>query len=433
MFSVDSIDWLPEYIETSIKKSIESPDFTITIYHVIIGSYAYDTNINNPDLQLKRNHEFPQIVKNLFYNPEIQFSPEMKEYISHYDNIIIRQVLLLIDPMYINNVPMGLLNEIFVNNDNDNNNNTSSTSNTDISTGSNDCNCNSNTDVIDVTDDKYIINKEIQYNEFKKIKIQSTIEPVIVPFSVNEKQIIELTDIITQYCVQYCAMPLLVNIIDCTSITLRNMHIYNTNPYVYIATPKCFLIDEEIQYLPIITKQIDENFRWCTYNSDLKYMADYKSVKDICKNANITYTFLINIFKRQKMEIDLLTIYKFLGIITINIDYTLVNGIIFQFNNITFQDFIKLWQQKDFQYIYLSMFDPYYKDNITIYTNFLTSNIDILARINDSTSIKNVLFQEAFNVFTQLHEYFPDDKLIHLPANASLINRFEINEYIVDI
>jgi len=409
------VEVLPDYIHSKMEMEMEIETETeicskpmIMIYHFIVGSYTMEENIDNPNPKLKRNHEFPQVVKNLLYNPELQFSPEMQEYISHYEHFTIIQKLILIDPMYERNQNLiGLQKEITQRNEL-------------------------------IQDGKIIKEYEIQHNEFKKTKIQSSLEPIVIPNNIDENQIIELIKIINGYRKQ---ITVLVNLIDCSSRTLPHLYINNQNPFVYLSTPDCLLQDDTIQYMPVITIEEDDKhhnhqIRWCNYETDYKAIEDYKTVMDICKNARITYNFLINIFKRKKIEIDLLTIYKFLGILSVTKEYQLSNGKCFTFSKLTFPDFVELWQQRDisisFQNIFLGSFDQYFKENIKMYINTLTSNQQLLLQMNAHSSIKDILFQEAWNILRQLKEYFPDDEKIHLPENYLLVDRFKIRDYLED-
>ena len=401
-----------EILLPKIEKENSYP--AITIYHFIVGSHTMEDNINHPNPKLRRNHEFPQVVKNILYNPELQFSPEMQAYISHYETFNIIQKLFLIDPMYATNQdPIGLLKEIALWGE-------------------------------VIQDGKITHECELQHNEFKKTKIQSSLEPVVIPNDIDEKQLLSLIKMITGYANQY---QVLINLIDCSSHTLRNLYVHNQNPYVYIATPNCLLQDNTIPYMPVITIQEDKQqcrqqgsqqdtqdiqtitIRWCNYELDRCHIPDYQTVKDICRNAEITYSFLINIYKNKKMEIDLLTIYKFLGLLSVTKEYQLSNGKSFAFNMLTFPDFLELWQLREFQNIFLVSFDPYFKENITMYINTLTSNhrpnlLDI------NINIRNVLFLEAWNILKQLKEYFPDDEKIPFPEHYSQVDRFKIKDYL---
>jgi hypothetical protein len=129
------------------------------------------------------------------------------------------------------------------------------------------------------------------------------------------------------------------------------------------------------------------------------------------------------------MEIDLLTIYKFLGLLSVTKEYQLSNGKSFAFNMLTFPDFLELWQLREFQNIFLVSFDPYFKENITMYINTLTSNYrpDLL---DININIRNVLFLEAWNILKQLKEYFPDDEKIPFPEHYSQVDRFKIKDYL---
>jgi len=404
------VEVLPDYIQNGIEILLQKENIhpVIMVYHFIVGSYTMEYDIDNPNPKLKRNHEFPQVVKNLLYNPELQFSPEIQAYISHNEHFTIIQKLILIDPMYERNQNIvGLQKELTQRNE-------------------------------VMQDGKIIKEYEIQHNEFKRTKIQSSLESLVIPNSIDEKTIIELIELINGYANR---IPLLVNLIDCSSRTLPHLYIHNQNPLVYLSTPECLLQDDTIPYMPVITIQEDKihhhkQFRWSNYEADYKAMDDYKSVMDICKNARITYNFLINIFKRKKLEIDLLTIYKFLGILTVTKEYQLSNGKCFAFSGLTFPDFVELWLRRDisisFQSIFLRSFDQYFKENIAKYINTLISNQQILVRMNAFSSIKDILFQEAWNILRQLKEYFPDDEKIPFPEHYSQVDRFKIRDYLED-
>ena len=57
---------------------------TITVYHFIIGSKAYEFDFSKESLAKQtsrpRNHECPKIVENLLFNPDLQLSPEILNY-----------------------------------------------------------------------------------------------------------------------------------------------------------------------------------------------------------------------------------------------------------------------------------------------------------------------------------------------------------------
>lgn len=402
-FTVLPIEVLPDYIVNSIEKfvQLDNPDATLIIYHFIVGSYAYHADIENPNPKYKRNHEFPQVVKNLLYNTELQFSPEMQEYISHYENFTIIQKLFLIDPIYERSkIPIGFQKVIMQHNE-------------------------------VINDGKITKEYEIQHNEFKKTQIQSILEPVIIPYNIDEKQILEITEIISRYTSRY---KVLINLMDCSSHTLLNFYIHNKFEFVYLSTPDCLLQDDTIPYMPVITITEDQNhhkkIRWCNYELDGSNIENYKIVMDICKNSKITYNFLINVFKRKRIEINLLAICKFLGILTVTKEYTLSNNKVFRFSKLTFYDFIELWQLQEFQNIFLSNFDPYYKINIAMYIDILISSVKILENIDKFSSIKNILLQEVWNILKQLKEFFPEDTKIPFPESHILIDRFMIREFL---
>ena len=132
----------------------------------------------------------------------------------------------------------------------------------------------------------------------------------------------------------------------------------------------------------------------------------------------------------------MLTIYKFLGILSVTKEYQLSNGKYFAFSGLTFPDFVELWLRRDisisFQNIFLGSFDQYFKENIAKYINTLISNQQILVRMNAFSSIKDILFREAWNILRQLKEYFPDDEKIPFPEHYSQVDRFKIKDYLED-
>jgi hypothetical protein len=69
-----------QLLQEHIKSKISTSSNTITIYHFIIGSKAYENDFVL-DLLLQsdrpRNHECPKIVENLLFNPDLQLSPDI--------------------------------------------------------------------------------------------------------------------------------------------------------------------------------------------------------------------------------------------------------------------------------------------------------------------------------------------------------------------
>ena len=70
--------------------------FPVFIVHLIVGSKMYDINMLKT-----RNHELPNIVKELFHKPNAKMSPEFwKLYSSSKDILTIIQILILFDSYY---------------------------------------------------------------------------------------------------------------------------------------------------------------------------------------------------------------------------------------------------------------------------------------------------------------------------------------------
>jgi len=358
--------------------SMKEKMMTITIYNFIVGSYMGDMQILELNPELKRNHEFPQVVRNILHNPELQFSPEMQEFISHMETITIRQILFLIDPMYETNaVYSGLESE------------TTTTSETVL-----------------LEDGKFITDHTIQHNEFKFTAIRSIVQPIIVSESIIKRNIFEMIEQITRYSSK---MPIIINIIDCTSFLLQELYTNNTNPYVHISVPNCLLHDDDIQYMPVITYDKKHGLRWINYNLDSSSLEDLKMVKDIYKNAEITYNFLATLYKVQVCNMNLVTIFKFLGLLNITKAYDFGSSGKIVFGNLQFTDFVKLCERPIFIKMFADNFDNYFLHNIIDYITKLVKNPKILSRISENNNIREILLLEAIEIFRTLQEYFPED------------------------
>lgn len=380
MFPKLPLDVLPDYIENSLQISMTAKTMTITIYNFIVGSYMGDMQILELNPELKRNHEFPQVVKNILYNPELQFSPEMQEFISHMETITIRQILFLIDPMYETNaVYSGLELEI----------------SSELSS-----------EILLLEDERFIKEHKICHNEFKFTAIRSIVEPIIISESIDKRNIFATIEQITRYSLK---IPIIINIIDCTSSILSELYVNNTNPYVYISVPNCLLHDDDIQYMPVITYDKELGMRWNNYDLDTSSLEDLKIVKDICKNAEITYKFLTTLYKVQVCNMDLVTIFKFLGLLNITKAYDFGSSGKIVFGNLQFTDFVKLCELPAFIKMFANNFDEYFKYNIIAYITKLVKNPKILSRIEHNNNIREILLLEAIEIFRTLQGYFPED------------------------
>ena len=398
MFPTLPLDVLPDYIENNLQISIKEKTMTITIYNFIVGSYMGDMQILELNPELKRNHEFPQVVRNILHNPELQFSPNMQEFISHMETITIRQILFLIDPMYETNaVYSGLESE------------TTTTSETVL-----------------LEDDKFIKDHKIYHNEFKSTSIRSIVEPIIVSESIIKRNIFEMIEQITKYTSQ---IPVLINIIDCTSFLLQELFANNVNLYVYMSVPNCLLHDDDIQYMPVITYDKEHGLRWINYNLDSSSLEDLKMVKDICKNAEITYNFLVTLYKVQVCNMDLVTIFKFLGLLNITKAYDFGSSGKIVFGNLQFTDFVRLCERPVFIKMFADNFDNYFLHNIIAYITKLVKNPKILSRIEENNNIREILILEAIEIFRTLQEYFPEDE-IDLGDHSERTLKDNIREYL---
>jgi hypothetical protein len=392
-------DYLHHTISTTIKQDKDrnerSQILTVSIYNIILGSYMDESDILTPNPKYKRNHEYPQFVKNIFKNLESQISPEMLEYISHYENINIKQHLILIDNMYQTKHNYHGLHYEFPN----------------------------------ITKDgHYILEYDIQHNEYKNTHIVSSIEPVIIPSLVD---IIQLRDIIKKLTDYVARIPVLINIMDCTSRTLTELFVNNDNPYIYISKPDCLLCDTNIEYMPMITFDITNQIRWVNYNLDKTSIPDLLIVKDVCPKSNAVYNFLINLYKVYVVNIAFVAIYKMLGILSITRTYTLQSGKIITFFDITFNTLIKLWHQEpDFPDMLINNFDLYFEPNIKHYVYSLVHNKTILARVQNNTYLylKDILLEEAKIIIEKLNEYFPENPIV-LKDSLQITVRDTIKEY----
>jgi hypothetical protein len=401
MVLVLPIDTLNDYISNTIYINIndnieynkKEKVLVLSVYNIVVGSYMCKEDILNPSVEYKRNHECPQVVKNIFHNLESQVSSEMLEYISHYDKIIVRQYLILVDDIYNKENSYYGLCSVFPN---------------------------------IIKDGKCILEYNIQYNEYKSSKVFSCIEPVIVPSTAS---LCDIHDIIKHLSDSASRIPIVVNIMDCTSNLLRNLFINNDNSIIYLSKPNCLLCDDNLEYMPMITFDINNQIRWVNYNLDNGSIPNLLEVKDVCSKSESKFNFLRTLYKVNSVNITLLTIYKMLGMLSITKIYTLQSGKTFTFNDLTFHSLIKLWSEPDFHNLYIYNFDTYYEPNIRYYMNSLVHNNAILADVKNNTLLKDILLEEAKKIINKLNEYFPKNPII-LKDNNLITIRDKIRNYI---
>ena len=442
-------------LKNYIISNIDSKPETLTIYHFIIGSAVYEPDITSSDPNIRRNHECPKIVEQLFINPEQQFSPTLINSLSTIkDNTItIRQVLVLIDPSYRQSAhrqsahrqsahrhntqshPVGLFAVLKKYKD--------------------------SIDTIDCLTTTSIL----EHNEFNKTTIVSKLEPIIVPCDITEEHIIQLKADIEHLRRFY---PSVINIIDCSSNTVNNL--FNNSftkkidNWIYVTKPECMINDEKLQYNPILTISKDASkdaskdrlftttslnslnslrIRWINYNDDIEnnkeLCNDLKVVSDFCPYSKNLYNFLITLYKVRTIEYSLFSIYKVWTYTEYKIDYkfntnestsTNVKSVTVNLSKLSFEDFVSYWKHKEFKE--LPVFNTY---DIIIIRNFIDyflykyTNITGLSYLGLNPSIIDYLKVEAYSIFTELGIHFPNDCKYSLsPAND--LKRNDIKTYL---
>lgn len=400
-----------EELNSYFVSNLDSKSNTITIVNFIIGSYVNPSDFHNPNPNYKRNHEFPEFVKKLLYNPELQFSPEFNSSLSSHKELIINQVLILADPAYSYHPELtGFFSE-----------------------------------TMSLSPDLTITNV-IEHNEFIKTKVTSKLETVVIPCEILEEQVESLLKIINSLRQFY---SIIVNIMDCSSRVLNKMFIdricdFNSNnsnyeSWIYLTKPECLIIDNKLQYNPIIT--IDNafeshfaykkifNIRWCNYRDDLKILDDLKTVYEFCPYSRNTYNFITTLYKVDTIEYSLYSIFKLWGFTTYTIDYQFKgfdihtkNDKLFtvNFSKITFEDFARYWKLYE-GFRSLPLFYDYnifmVKKFIEYFINKYTYRTGV-SYLGINPSIVDFLKIEAFEIFDNLKRYFKKVFVDNVDADA---------------
>ena len=402
---------LKQHLLTKVSTSCN----TITIYHIIVGSKVYSLSSD-----VQRNHECPQVVKNLLFNPDLQLSLSV---LSNID-IIIRQVLILIDPAYARDPkPDGLLS------------------------------------VIDWLPLDLTIDHQLEY-----IKVKSILEPIIVPDDITEDHIKELVQCLDIFRTNF---PIVINIMDCSSNTCHNLYANNIDTiynWIHITKPNCLLDDTEKIYTPMITQdnsgcnsgcnsgvntRVTSLFkydklaiRWVNCNDDLRIINNSISPAMLrnCIYSRNYYDIVVRLYKVKNTEY-LFQINKLWGITTYTTNFTFSatgaagssKEIEFNFKILSFEEFAKYWKYKGFRelfpfsqgydYILLCQFINYFieKYSTKIGLSFLGLN----------PSIVDFLKFEAFEMMSSLVNYFPDD-IKYVSSSCETISRESIKHYLVD-
>ena len=348
-------------------------ELSINIVSIIVGSFVSKVDFDNPSPQYSypRNHECSAFVSNLLQNPGCQISPALLENVrqNKIDTININQYMFLIDPMYSReeySIPYGLASVY-----------PSVMHNPIISTNG------------------FIIHDDLLP---APIKYNSLLEPYIIPQDINER---EVNSIITQFQTVDCD-SLLINVMDCTSNTLRRMWMQNTSPNVYLAMPDCLARDNTPMYMPVITYS-STGCRWINWALDKEFTSLFQII------SPHTYDFLIHNYKRIVLETYLTPISKILGRLRVTLEYKFDDTKFIVFSKMSFQEFKHLWirEPAKFAPLFISFMDEYYKWN---YFKFIEI---LLAAHSDSEelSMQKILLGYLKEHLQQLRAFFPSDPI----------------------
>ena len=447
-----------------ISNIIPNPD-VITFYHIIVGSKVQSiSNITDPDTSRRRNHECPEIVKSLLLNPESQFSPEMIEYISRLPDskFIIRQVLILIDPVYeANPEPIGLMSVI--------------------------------SDLPKETHDASQISMThtIEHNEHKKTTILSVLEPIIVPNDITDENILSILRVLKSFQSFY---PIMVNLMKCSSGEPSKIYCdrlstmidtsnsvssssHESSNWIYVSKPNCLLIDSEIQFRPIITIDIpsesssespsdslgdsaidsascpfDDSLdhsnaeskisftkllpvRWVNLKDDgsEEKLNGLRDIKEYFPSVNNKYVFLTTLLNKYYIEFEIYSIYKLWTFTLYTSDYKFMSRanpsssvckeMIANFNRMSIDEFVTNWKyQPNFRM--LSPF-TYGYDTIILnkYIDYFTrkyENHTGISYLGVNPTIVDVLKLESHNIFRNLAKYFPESRQFLSPERETM-------------
>ena len=360
-------------------------EFSLYFLSLIVGSYVCKVDIDNPSMENPRNHEYCQFADNLLRDPGLQLSPSILEYLAKRDikklNII--HHMFLIDPEYSRKehaIPYGLVSK------------------------------NPSLEAIPIIATKgRIVNYDLypfEYNSF--------LEPYIIPQDVSEELVMKIIQKF-QFQEKGKFQNTLINIMDCTSNTLRKLWMHNTAPNVFLAMPDCLLNDKHPGYKPICTVDETCGLRWMSWHldKDLVSVAKYISPH--------TYEFLIHNYKRMVMERYFIPISKILKRMRVSMKYTF-NGKTLVFANMCFPQFRDLWfsGREEFANLFLSYMDRYFIWNYYQFIDILlVDNIDNVER-----SMQKILLEYVKQHITQLKLFFPDDHMLVFEPDELKMQQF---------
>lgn len=398
--SVKKFENLNEFLNYILQLDHYKDSNTINIYHIHIGSKTHmcivDTDTDT------HNHEYTLFIKTLFNNPLKQFSPEFISQLSEYPEIKLRNVVILIDPMYIHSPELEGFNEL--------------------------------------SSMTYPFTNEtvIQHCNDTITTISTSIEILQLPFDITEPDILKLSDILCSIGYLY---SVLIHIMDCTSHVTLDLYANAINSRNYnkidIHRPDCLLRDTLPLFNPIITCsnhiQHTQNtqdspgelsVRWINYKDDMKLIPELEQVLDICDSSKDTHIFLTEHYKYDIALENLVSILKLWS----RLSYTNLQDIdIFpdvetthslfgssstsllsvKFCELSFTDFINYWKKfMKFREFILSNVDSYYRYNLQV---FLDTFIFKYEDVSNHISIVKALQIEAIEIFKKILNYCKKD------------------------
>jgi hypothetical protein len=379
-----------------------SSKLVIPLFTFVVGANMPQGELVDLDSPYHRNHEYSKFCRSVFEDPLSRISPEMIEYISRFEMVDIHQYNILIDPCYSPTAPFakqGILHGLKM--------------------------------YFPSLSFPVENNMTFQHNDTQVTAISSSMDILIVADSVTHNDIYNYLSIIESLR-EIMFVDYLVNILDCTSYMLRDFWVNNCSNKIWISTPECMLLDDQLKYNPMLTISkskskskltevkhhnmgSDIELRWVSFVEDELEFTNLESIIDIADQTthkvNILnmYEFLKNDMKIKLLENDILALIKLLALETYTLNFKLSDTTEFRISNITYAQFTDLWRSnKLFSERILNLIDPYFKGNVTKFiTKFL---VKLEQRLLDDTIKMSQLYQEEINgIFVKLNTVFPED------------------------
>jgi len=407
-------------------------EFYILIIHLHIGSKTSSTVHLSKNTPETTNHEETEVLQKLFNNPEVQFSPEFISLLPQFSgkDIYIHNVVILFDPQYKESPEL----EGFK---------------------------------IEQPNGKSISIHTINHNETiihhlndTFTTLNSGINIIRVSDNVDQQQIYTIIELINNFS-GVLKIPILFNIIDCTSNTLNEFYALvsdrksNRKSNVHITRPICSHKDKAIISNPMITIdslnlsafEIIKSVRWLNLKDDSKCITDLKDIQDVCESSKKSFDFLTQMYK-YTFGIEILNcIIKLWG----RLSYTNIQEIYrndeddvkknkpiisFKFNDITLEIFIDYWISiEEFRQFLFNDSRSDYQYHMMIYIDSFVSKYN--TKLHEFT-LKEALQFEAFEIFRTLLDYCSEDasyikkniKNIETDEGYKLLERKDIFDYL---